>query len=223
MTRAAEHGQNAAPAEKVADQAGDRSAQQISGHRAHQRAPDRDLALFGPDQIAGQTERDRKYAAGADAGEDARREQQPERIRHRAENVGKAQQHQAHDHQPRLAEQIGGRAQHRLDDRKGEGEHGGEAGGGRDADAEIVGDMRQHRIERARRQAGRKGRERDDIEGRRQAARCGHGQRRLLARCSVLGQRVELHQPSSAALRTRAAAPCWVRPTARDRDRDGSR
>ena len=39
----------------------------------------------------------------------------------------------------------------------------------------------------------------------------------------VLGQRVERHQPSSPALRTRAAAPCWARPTARDRDRDGSR
>ena len=37
--------------------------------------------------------------------------------------------------------------------------------------AEIVGDMRQHRIERARRQAGRKRRERNDIERRRQTAR----------------------------------------------------
>ena len=45
----------------------------------------------------------------------------------------------------------------------------------RDADAKILGHMRQHRIERARRQAGSKGRERDDIEGRRQAAGCGHG------------------------------------------------
>ena len=48
-------------------------------------------------------------------------------------------------------------------------------GSGGDADAEILGDVRQHRIERAGRQAGRKGRERDDIEGRRHAARRGHG------------------------------------------------
>ena len=47
--------------------------------------------------------------------------------------LASAEQHQADDHQPRLAEQIGGGAQHRLDDRKGEGEAGGEAGGGRDA------------------------------------------------------------------------------------------
>ena len=164
-----------------------RGAQQISGHGAHQRASDRDLALVGPDQIAGQTERDRKYAAGADAGEDSRGEQQPERRRHRAENVGNAQQHQAHDHQPRLAEQIGGRAEHRLNDRKGEGEDGGETGGGRDADAEIVGHMRQHRIERARRQAGRKRRERNDIEGRRQAARCGHGRMPRHQRAAFFG------------------------------------
>ena len=39
----------------------------------------------------------------------------------------------------------------------------------------ILGHVRQHRIERARRQAGRKGRERNDIERRRQAAGCGHG------------------------------------------------
>ena len=74
------------------------------------------------------------------------------------------------DHQPRLAEHIGGGAEHRLNDGEGEGERRRETGGGRDADAEIVGDMRQHRIERTRRQAGRKGRQRNDVEGRRQ---CG--------------------------------------------------
>src|SRR6185436_4391365 len=52
------------------------------------------------------------------------------------------------------------RAEHRLDDRKGEGENGGEACGGRDADAEIVSHVRQHRVKRARRQAGSKRRER---------------------------------------------------------------
>ncbi len=53
-------------------------------------------------------------------------EQHPERRRHRAEDVGKTQQHQAHNHQPRLAEQIGRSTEHRLYDRKGEGEDGGE-------------------------------------------------------------------------------------------------
>ena len=166
----AKDGQNAAPPQEVADQAGDRRAQQVSRHGAHQRAPDRDLAFFGPDQITGEAECHRKHAAGADAGEDARCEQQPERIRHRAEDIGEAQQHQAYDHQPRLAEQIGGSAQHRLDDRKGEGEHGSETSGHRDADAELLRDVRQHRIQCARRQAGSEGRKGDDVKGRRQAA-----------------------------------------------------
>ena len=51
------------------------------------------------------------------------------------------------------------------------------------------------------------------------------GGRRLdaVTATGVLGQRVELHQPSSPALRIRAAAPCWARPTAHDPDRGGSR
>ena len=108
---------------------------------------------------------------------------------------------------------------HRLDDRKGEGEDGGETGGSRDADAEIVGHMRQHRIERARRQACRKCRERDDIERRRQRLK-RHGDA-VTARRSWPARRTP--SAASPALRIRAAAPCWARPTARDRDRDGSR
>ena len=176
-------------------------AQQIAGHRAGQRAADRDLALCWTDEIAGQAHRHRKHAAGADAGKNARREQQRERRRQRAEDVGDPEQHQAHDHQPRLAEQVGGRAQHRLHDREGEGEHRGETRRGRDADAEIVGDMRQHRIERARRQARGEGRQRDDVEGRRQALlmRPQPAVRHQRARsfrdsCPVLGERVERHQ-----------------------------
>ena len=87
----------------------------------------------------------------------------------RAEDARHTEQHQAHDHQPRLAEQVGRRPQHRLHDRKGEGKHRRETRSGGDADAEIVGNMRQHRIERAGRQTGSEVRERDDIDGRRQA------------------------------------------------------
>ena len=220
----AEHREHAAPAEEVADQAGQRCAQQIAGHGAGQRAPDRDLTLVGPT---------RSLVSPSAIG-NTPPEPMPARMRvaNSSENevdsaprmLASAEQHQAHDHQPRLAEQIGGGAQHRLDDGEGEGEHGGEARGGGNADAEIVGDMRQHRIERARRQAGRKRRKRNDVERRRQAAGCGHGAiRGLKARLSRLGERVELHQRSQQGLRTRAAAPCWDRPTAHDRDRDGSR
>ena len=81
----------------------------------------------------------------------------------------------AHDHQPRLAEHVGDGAEHRLNDGKGEREGGGETGGGRDADRKILGHVRQHRIERTGGQGCREGRERNDIERRRQAAGCGHG------------------------------------------------
>jgi hypothetical protein len=47
---------SAAPAEKVADQAGHRGTQQITGHGAGQRAAHRDLAFFRTDEIAGQAE-----------------------------------------------------------------------------------------------------------------------------------------------------------------------
>ena len=126
------------------------------------------------------------------------------------------------DHQPRLAEHVGGGAQHRLHDRKGEGEHCREACRGRDADAEIVGDMRQHRIERARRQAGRKGRERNDIEGRQE---CGWMRSPLPGGISAWRFWPARRTPSASSPgpRTRAAAPCWVRPRAHDPDRDGFR
>jgi hypothetical protein len=67
----AEHREHAAPAQEIADQAGQGRAQQIAGHRARQGASDRDLALLGPDEVAGQPESDRKYAAGADSRQDA--------------------------------------------------------------------------------------------------------------------------------------------------------
>ena len=104
-------------------------------------------------------------------------EQHRKRSRERAENVGKSQQHQANHHQPRLAEQIGGRAQYRLYDGEGERERRREACRGRDGDAEILGDMRQHRIQRAGRQGGGKGRERNDVDYR--------GNTLVVRRCSL--------------------------------------
>src|SRR5262249_27914089 len=82
---------------------------------------------------------------------------------------GQAEQRQAGDHQSRFAKQVGGGADQRLDDREGESVDRRKAGGRRDADAEFVGDMRQHWIERARRQARGKAWERNDVQGRRQA------------------------------------------------------
>jgi len=64
----AEHREHAAPAQEIPDQTGGGRAQEITGHGAGQRAADRDLTLFGRNQIAGQPERDRKHAAGTDAG-----------------------------------------------------------------------------------------------------------------------------------------------------------
>ena len=69
----------------------------------------------------------------------------------------------------------------------------------------------------------RKGRERNDVERRRQAAGCGHGDPASARRFFVPWRARRTPSASSPALRTRAAAPCWGRRTARGRDRDGSR
>ncbi len=164
----AEQRQHAAPAQEIADQPGQRGAEQITGHRACERASNRDLALVGSDEVADQRQRDWKDAARADAGQDAGDEQDVVRVRQRAENVGNAEQHQTNDHQPRLAENVGGRTHCRLHHREGEGEHGRETGRACDTDAEFVGHMRQHRIERAPRKARRKRRQRNDVQGWRQ-------------------------------------------------------
>ncbi|MGY4312708.1 hypothetical protein ACVWW1_002011 [Bradyrhizobium sp. JR3.5] len=133
---AAEHREHTAPPEEIADQTGGRGAEQIAGHRACERSPDRKLPLVGTDEIAGQRQRHGKHAARADAGEDAGHEQHRKRGRECAKDVGDAEQAKADRHQPRLAEQIGGGADRRLDRGKGEGEHCGEARRGRDADAQ---------------------------------------------------------------------------------------
>jgi len=156
--------QHAAPAEKVADHARKRCAQQIAGHRARQRTPDRDLTLFGSDEVAGEAERNRKHTTRTDAGQNSRREQQRERPRYGAEHVGEPKDDQTRDHQADFAEHIGGRPQHRLNHGKGECKHRGETRGGGNADAELVRHVRQNRIQRARRKARRKVCDCDDID-----------------------------------------------------------
>ena len=98
---------------------------QVAGHRARQRAADRDLALFRSHQIAGQPERHRKHAAGADAGKNAASRTTAETRstcapRMLASPAAPGTRSSAApcrtDRRP---------PQHRLDDREGEGEHRG--------------------------------------------------------------------------------------------------
>ena len=200
---------------KVSDQAGHRSAEQIARHGASQRAPDRDLPLLGPTRslvspsAIGNTPPE-PMPARMRKGKQSR-----ERRRHRAENVGEAEQRQADDHQASLAEHVCDGAEHRLDNRKSEREDCGETGGGRDADRKILGYMRQHRIQRAGGQGCRKRRKRNNIERRRHAA--GARSRRRRARQKSSWQARRTPSAASPTPRTRAAAPCWARPTVRIR------
>src|SRR6185437_4938559 len=49
----AENCEHPAPAQEIADQAGEGRAEQVAGHRAGQRPADADLALLGAYEIAG--------------------------------------------------------------------------------------------------------------------------------------------------------------------------
>jgi hypothetical protein len=151
------------------------------------RAADRDLALVGRDEIAGQAERDRKHAARGDAGENAGGEQQRKRGGERAQDAGDTEQRQAQGHQPRFAEQVGGCADRRLDQGIDQRIAGGDAGRGGDADRKILGDMRQHGVERPRRQRRREAGQRNDVDRWRKALLGGLGDGLVHQRVSVAG------------------------------------
>ena len=116
--------EHAAPAEQVADDAGDRSAQHIGGERDAEQPRDRDLALMDRHEIAEQRHRHRKHAARHEAGDDPHGDQQREARRDRADQRGERHHQHAGVHQPGLAEEVAGDAQHRLDQRIGKGEGG---------------------------------------------------------------------------------------------------
>ena len=187
---------------------------------ARQRAADRDLPLLRADEIAGQAERDRKHAAGADAGEDAASRTEP---RTRSRPRQECWQTPSSARQTIISRALPNRSAAAPITgwmiAKVKAKTGGKAGGGRDADAKILGDMRQHRIERARGQAAAKRRERDDVErGRQAAGRCGRGRGCVHQRAGLgafFGSASNAISASDQRLRTRAAAPCWARPTAR--------
>ena len=159
-----------APADQIADDAGARGAQEIAAHGCKQQLADRDLALRHRNAVAGERERDREYAAGGHAGEHAQTHQRLEICRQPAGERGDAADEHAHRDQPRLAEHVGERAEHRLHQRIGQGEAGRQQRRGGRLDVQSAGDLRNDRIDRAHEQRRRENHERHEIED---AAHCG--------------------------------------------------
>ena len=112
---------------------------------ANSSLPKRNLTLRYRNAIADQCEGDREDAAGGHAGEHAQSHQRLE-IRHQpAGKRGDAADQHARRDQPRLAEHVGQRAQHRLNQRVGQGEGGRQQRGGRRRDVQSAGDLRNDR------------------------------------------------------------------------------
>ena len=94
----------------------------------------------------------------------SKNEQLLERGRHGAEERRDRQHDQAADHHALLADGIRDRSQHRQHHAVGD-ERRRQHGRGRRRQPEIVGDLRNHRVDRPHRKRGRKRHERDDREG----------------------------------------------------------
>ena len=149
-----EHEEHRAPAGEIADDAGERRAEQIAGDHGGEPAPDRDLALLHRDEIADHRDADREDAAARDAGDDARDQQRRVVGRERAEQRRAEQHREAHQHHADLADHVGDRPEHRLHQREGQRKRGGEQRHGFRIDAEFQRDRRHDRVDRARDQRG---------------------------------------------------------------------
>ena len=112
--KAADGEEHAAPAEQIADGAGDHGADQISSQSHRQEPADRDLPRMHRHEIADDRHADRKYAAGADAGDDPHGHQQREIAGEGADQRRRHHGGEADIHQPGLAEEIADGAERRL-------------------------------------------------------------------------------------------------------------
>ena len=164
QAKGADHGKDAAPAEQVADDAGDGGAQHVAGQADRQQPADHDLALMDRHQVADQRHRDRKDAARDQPGRDAHGEHQREAGRERADQRRDRYDQQAHVHEPGLAEEIGDGAEHRLGQRIRQGERGRQQRRGLDVDQQIERDLRHHRIDDAAEQRRCEDDQEDDFQ-----------------------------------------------------------
>ena len=159
----AKHQEDAAPMDEIGDHAGRCRSHEIACDGAGEQAPDRDLALRQRDEVGQQRHADRKQATAAGAGDDAQHEQLRKRGRDGAQKRRHGQHDQAANHHLLLADRICHRAEHRQDravrhERRGQHRRGG------GLHPEFAGDLRDHRVDCAHREGGRKGEKADDRE-----------------------------------------------------------
>ena len=109
---------------QVANHAGAGRPQQIAAHCRKQQPANRHLPLLNRDTVAGHGQSNRKNAAGGNTGDHTQRHQRFEIRRKAASHRRDADDEHASRNQSRLAEHIGKRAQHRLDQSVRQGEPG---------------------------------------------------------------------------------------------------
>ena len=147
----ADREKHAAPAQKIADHARHRGADQIAGQRHGQKLADGDLAFVHVrHQIADHGHADRVDAAGQDAGDHPHGNEQREVLGEGADQRRHHHHRQTEVHQPGLAEEVADGAERRLREGIGKRKRGRQQRRGADVDAEVVGDFRDDRIDRAR-------------------------------------------------------------------------
>ena len=160
----AEHREYAAPAHDIRDHAGNGRAEQIAGQADGEQAADGDLSLLHRHEVADERHRHRKHAARHQPGGDAHGDQDMKAGRHRADERGQPDDEQAHIHQPRLAEEIGKGAEHRLHQRIGKRIGGREQRRAVQIDQQVGRDLWNDRVDRAREQRRRKDHQVDDFQ-----------------------------------------------------------
>jgi hypothetical protein len=160
----ADREEHAAPAEQIADPAGDHGANEVSGQADRQEAPDRDLPRVERHKIADDGDADREDAAGADAGDDAHGHQQREIAGEGADQRRRHHGGETDVHQPGLAEEIADGAERRLHEGVGKRERARQQRRGFHVDGEIGGNLRNHRIDGAREQRRGENHQADDSE-----------------------------------------------------------
>ena len=102
---------------KIADDAGARRAQQIAGHGREQQLADRDLALRHRHAVADDRQRDREHAAGGMPASTRKAISISKFVAKPQASVAMPSDEHADRDQPRLAEHVGERAEHRLHQR----------------------------------------------------------------------------------------------------------
>jgi hypothetical protein len=118
-------------------------------------------------EIADQRHGGREHPAGDQASRDPQHDQQTKIADQRARQRSERHDQERHVHQPGFSEDVADAAEHRLHQRIGEGVGARQQRCGCELNDEIGGDLRDHRLDRAREQGRGEHDHGDDFQDRR--------------------------------------------------------